>query len=98
MNPSPSLAAAAPVGRRRPSHAPALATIAGAVLLPSLVMLAWILVRNGGQLIPARIVVDLFPSIASALPMQVRETGHRQCGPVLLMMADGSARRRQPEQ
>ena len=50
MNPSPSLAAAAPVGRRRPSHAPALATIAGAVLLPSLVMLAWILVRNGGHL------------------------------------------------
>lgn len=50
MNPSPSLAAAAPVGWRRPSHAPALATIAGAVLLPSLVMLAWILVRNGGHL------------------------------------------------
>ena len=50
MTPSPSLAAAAPVGRRRPSHAPALATIAGAVLLPSLVMLAWILVRNGGHL------------------------------------------------
>src|ERR687894_1012657 len=32
--------------------------------------------------IPGRIVVDLFPSIASALPRQVRETGHRQCGPV----------------
>ena len=37
--------------------------------------------RENG-LIPARVVVDLFPSIAPALPRQLGETGHRQCGPV----------------
>jgi prophage antirepressor-like protein len=33
-------------------------------------------------IIPARVVVDLFPSVAPALPRQLGETGHRQCGPV----------------
>src|SRR5215211_1532291 len=39
------------------------------------------------RFIPARVVVDLFPSIAPALPRQLGETGHRQCGAVSIMKA-----------
>src|ERR671917_835379 len=38
-------------------------------------------------MIPARVVVDLFPSIAPALPRRLGGTGHRQCGPVLPSVA-----------